>query len=146
MTPLTYDLLGGAAQTVHNTAAANAYTTAVPVPGGDRWVLHLNAEATAGDGGDACILCLQTTYDGSVWQDLASVASKAGGTVAAINEFIEALTPKAAARLAASDGALAASTINSTALGFLVRIKGNITDADNDGRWKINTARLLIYP
>lgn len=112
-----------------------------------RWVLQLNYEGLAGDGGDAFIPILQTSYDGgTTWQDLASAASMAGGVVAAATKYIEALTPKAAAALAASDGALAAATVNSTALGEWVRIKGNITDADSDGQWRINKALLVRYP
>jgi hypothetical protein len=117
----------------------------VPDGGGERWVLHLNYEGLTGAGGDTFHPILQTTYDGSVYQDLASSASMVGGVVTAVNEFIECLTPKAAARIAASNGAIAASTINSTALGPLVRLKGKFSDADHDGSWRINTAQLLVF-
>lgn len=114
-----------------------------------RWVLMLNYEGLAGDGGgtDTCIPILQTSFDGgATWQDVASAASINAGVVAAVTEYIEALTPKAAARVAASDGGLAASTVNSTALGEWVRLKGKITDADSDGQWRINQALLFRYP
>lgn len=139
------DLLGGAAQTITINAAS---TTAVQLRGKltARWVLFLNYEGLAGDGGDSCIPILQTSYDGgTTWLDLASSASIAGGVVAAVKETIEALTPKAAARVAASDGAIAASTINSTALGPQVRIKGKFSDGDADGQWRINKAILVRY-
>lgn len=139
------DLLGGASQAL-TTAATTTTAVNLPDGGAAQWMLEITYEGTAGDGGDSFHPILQTTLDGgSVWQDVASSASMAGGVVAAVTEFIEALTPKASARLAASDGAINASTINSTALGPRVRIKGKFSDADNDGSWTISRARLHIY-
>lgn len=136
---------GGSAQTLTKAAPA---TTAVQLLGKltARWALHLNYEGLAGDGGDTFHPILQASYDGgTTYLDLASTASMVGGVVTAVNEYVEALTPAAAARKAASDGAINASTINATALGPLVRIKGKFSDADDDGQWRINKAVLVRY-
>lgn len=152
MAEVIQDLLGGAARTLTNvTPGTTDVTPSVQLRGPitSRWLAEFHYEGLAGDGGgtDTFHPILQTSFDnGTTWLDLASTASMNGGVVTAVVERIEALTPKAAARVAASDGALAASTINATALGPLVRIRGKITDVDNDGQWQLNKARLMRYP
>lgn len=141
------DLLAGAATTLTTTTLV---TTAVAVPDGGSglWLFDINYEGLAGDaaGVDTFHPILQTSYNGgTTWQDLASTASMNGGVVAAVSEIVEALAPKASARIAATDGTTAASTITGTAIGPQVRIKAKITDADNDGQWRVNRARLLLY-
>lgn len=137
------DLLGGATPTITGAAPA---TTAVELlaPRDGSWLLELEIQGLAGDGGDACIPILQTSYDrGTTWWDVASGASIAGGVVAAARQLIHVPSGATApARKAVSDGVLAASTINLTLLGDLVRIKGGITDGDSDGQWRLNRAVL----
>jgi hypothetical protein len=141
------NLLGTATSATLTDAAVATTGVSLKFAGAFRWALQLNYEGLAGDGADTFHPILQTSYDGgTTWQDVASTASMAGGVVAAVTEFIEALTPKAAARVAASDGAIAASTINTTSLGRLVRLKGKFSDVDHDGQWRLNSAILLIYP
>jgi hypothetical protein len=139
------DLLARAgAQTITKAAPALDWVK-LEGPPTQAWVLHLNIEGLAGDGGDACIPTLQTAFDGGAQTaiDVASGASVAGGVVAASNDFIHCPAGATApARKAPSDAALAASTVYLTVLGDRVRLKGAITDADDDGQWQINKAIL----
>lgn len=144
------DLLGGAARTLTNvTPGTTDVTTAVLLRGcpTKNWVLHLNYEGLAGDGGDSFVPILQTSFDGgTVWWDCAAAGTMAGGVVAAVNELIHSPAGATApARKAAADGTTASTVFVMHLLGSHVRLRGNITDADNDSQWRINKAILTRY-
>ena len=146
---LRTDLISATTTLVKTLSGSNVnVTTAVALspPGGTLRVLQLKYQGTACDGGDAMIPALQTSYDGgTTYYDLVSTASMAGGVVASVTERVLSSTPPAAARKAASDGAIAASTVLGVELGTHVRIKAVVTDADDNATWSLTQAFLIRY-
>lgn len=143
------DLLAGASSLTMTAASPAGPTVTLPKPYARQFSLMYTIAGTAGDGGDSCIPVLQTSLDGGLtWLDVAAGSSVAGGTVAAVTKYIEALTEANSVTTSTSafDATIAADTIRATYLGPLVRLKGKISETGlTTASWSVTEARLAWY-
>lgn len=103
--------------------------------------IELNASAVPSGGTPALAVYLQTTFDGTTWQDIASYAF--AGTIAKRYLNISTVAAGGTATRAPSDGALTNDTVVQGPFGDRLRVKYKFTAGGSSGTY---TLGVKVWP
>jgi len=112
----------------------------------ERLSLFLDVTAAATDVGDTLDVYLQTTHDGTVWDDVAHFTQVLGngGAKQFIAEWFRNMAPESEMH-APQDAAVSAGVVQGGKLGVDTRIKWVIVDGDADGSFTFSVKADPIY-